>query len=100
MPTTVQAYPHSTSAYLRNLARGRNGAALLKYVMRLRWLESWVELGKQLFHEAMEHGGIWHLYGHSWEIEELNLWDGLREVLDHVSHRRGIRYLNNGQLVQ
>lgn len=100
MPTTIQAYPHSTEAYLRNLARSRNASALLKYMTRLRGLASWVERGKRLFGEVLERGGIWHLYGHSWEIDELNLWSGLRELLDHVSHRVGVRYLNNGQLVQ
>jgi len=100
MPTTMQAYPHSTAAYIRNVARARNAPALLNYVRRLRQLRSWVELGMQLFRETMEHGGIWHLYGHSWEIEELNLWSGLRELLDYVSHQNGVRYVNNGQLLK
>jgi len=99
MPTTIQAYPHCRAAYIRNLARSRNAPALLKYLMTFRRFESWVELGKQLFREVLEHGGTWHLYGHSWEIDELNLWSDLRELLDYISHRKGVRYLSNGQLV-
>jgi hypothetical protein len=99
MPTTIQAYPHCGTAYLRNLARAYNAPALFKYVTTLRRFESWVELGKQLFREALEKRGIWHLYGHSWEIDELNLWSDLRELLDYVSHRKGVRYLSNGQLL-
>src|SRR5207248_6782429 len=38
MPTTVQAYPHSTAAYIRNMARARNVPALLNYARRLRRL--------------------------------------------------------------
>lgn len=99
MPTTIQAYPHCRADYIRNLARARNAPALLKYMMTLRRFESWVELGKQLFREVLERGGTWHLYGHSWEIDELNLWSDLRELLDYISLRKGVKYLNNGQLV-
>jgi peptidoglycan/xylan/chitin deacetylase (PgdA/CDA1 family) len=99
MPTTIQAYPHCRAAYVRNLARARNAPELLKYIMTLSRFESWVELGKHLFREVLEQGGIWHLYGHSWEIDELNLWTDLCELLDYISHRKGVRYLNNGQLV-
>ena len=69
------------------------------FMTTFRRFESWVELGKQLFSEVLQQGGIWHLYGHSWEIDELGLWTDLCELLDHVSHREGVRYLNNGQLV-
>jgi hypothetical protein len=57
-------------------------------------------LGKQLFDEVLEDGGIWHLYGHSWEIEELGIWDDLLEMLDYVSHHSNVTYLTNGQLTE
>jgi hypothetical protein len=99
MPTTVQAYPHPRAGYLRNLGRAGNISGLLKYVTELSRFESWVDLGKRLFSQVLEHGGIWHLYGHSWEIDELAIWDELREMLDHVSHFKGVTYLTNGQLL-
>jgi peptidoglycan/xylan/chitin deacetylase (PgdA/CDA1 family) len=100
MPTTLQAYPHSAAAYIGNATRARNVPALTNYITRLRRLRSWTELGMQLFREVKENGGIWHLYGHSWEVEELNLWSGLRELLDYVSHRNDVRYVNNSALLQ
>jgi peptidoglycan-N-acetylglucosamine deacetylase len=99
MPTTVQAYPHPRIAYLRNLGRARNVPGLLKYITVLTRVGSWVDLGKRLFSQVLEHGGIWHLYGHSWEIDKLGLWSDLREMLDHVSHREGVTYATNGQLL-
>jgi peptidoglycan/xylan/chitin deacetylase (PgdA/CDA1 family) len=99
MPTTIQAYPHCRAGYIRNLVRAGNAPTLLKYMTTLHRFVSWVDLGKQLFREVLERGGIWHLYGHSWEIDELNLWTDLRELLDYISHREGVRYLNNGPLV-
>ena len=48
----------------------------------------------------MEDGGIWHLWGHSWEIDQLGLWDELAEMLDYVHGREDVLYLNNGDLLQ
>jgi hypothetical protein len=99
MPTTVQAYPHGRLAYIRNQGRAKSIPGLMRYLTELKRFERWVDLGKQLFDQVLEHGGTWHLYGHSWEIEELGLWDDLREMLDYVSWRSGVTYATNGQLM-
>jgi hypothetical protein len=99
MPTSVQAYPHSSAAYIRNLARAQNAPGLWRFMTTLRQFKDWVELGKQLFRQVLEQGGVWHLYGHSWEIEELGIWGDLREMLDYVSNRQGVSYVTNGQLL-
>lgn len=99
MPTTLQVFPHRTSAYLRNIVRSQfcGMQNCLSYSLKLG---NWVELGKSLFDSILESGGVWHLYGHSWEIDELNLWGELRQVLDYVSGRAGVTYIPNGQLLQ
>jgi peptidoglycan/xylan/chitin deacetylase (PgdA/CDA1 family) len=99
MPTSVQAYPHPRVGYIKNLARATNIPGLLNYVTELCRFKSWVELGKRLFHQVLEHGGIWHLYGHSWEIDELGMWRDVHEMLDYVAHGKGVTYLTNGQLL-
>jgi len=99
MPTTVQAYPHPSTAYIRNLARAHNAPGLLRLMTKLRRFKSWDELGKQLFSEVLEQGGIWHLYGHSWEVDEVGIWGDLREILNHVSNRKGVTYVTNDQLL-
>jgi len=43
--------------------------------------------------------GVWHLWGHSCEIERYRMWKQLEEVLRYVSGRSDVRYLTNGQLV-
>jgi peptidoglycan/xylan/chitin deacetylase (PgdA/CDA1 family) len=99
MPTTVQAYPHNRAAYLRNLGRAKNLPGLWNYATELSGLNNWIALGKELFDRVLQRGGIWHLYGHSWEIDELGIWNDLRQMLDYVSRRTGVTYLTNGQLV-
>jgi peptidoglycan/xylan/chitin deacetylase (PgdA/CDA1 family) len=95
MPTTLQAFPLGPGHYLRNLARGANMAGLADYVVRLRRADSWVDLGKTLFDRVLEKGGCWHLYGHSWELEDLNLWKQLDDLLSYVGQRPGVHYVTN-----
>ena len=100
MPTTVQAYPHPRRNYLKNLGRACNIQGLWRYATELSRFNSWIELGKQLFEQVLQQGGIWHLYGHSWEIEELRIWPELCEMLDYVAKREGVTYTTNGQLLR
>lgn len=100
MPTTVQAYPHGRSNYLRNLARLGGVSALIQSAPDMIRFENWIQLAKKLFDRVLRDGGVWHLYGHAWELEKLNLWDDLNEVLDYVSGRDGVAYLTNAQLLQ
>jgi hypothetical protein len=99
MPTTLQAFPHRSAGYLRDLGRAKNIPGLWKFTTELSRFESWIDLGKRLFSQVLEEGGVWHLYGHSWEIDDLGLWDELSEMLDHVSHRSNVIYLTNGELL-
>jgi peptidoglycan-N-acetylglucosamine deacetylase len=99
MPTTVHVFPHSKSDYVRNAMRAGDFGAGWKYLTRLRQVESWVELAKTLFDSVLEAGGIFHLYGHSWEINEMDLWGDLIHVLDYVSKRQGVLYLSNAAIL-
>lgn len=100
MPTTLHAHPHAKVAHLRNLARARNLGGLCEYLGRFSRIDSWVHLGKNLFDLVLREGGMWHLYGHSWLIEESRMWSDLQEMLDYVSNREGVTYVTNSQLVQ
>ena len=95
MPTSVHVFPHSRLDYLRNLARECDLRRTWAYATHLRQVGNWVELAKYLFDSVLRDGGLWHLYGHSWEIEELRLWNGLKEVLDYVANRPGVTYMSN-----
>ena len=99
MPTTVQAFPHPPINYLKNLGKRREFLGLCRYFAELRRCGNWVSLGKRLFDQVLREGGIWHLYGHSWELEETGQWGQLAEMLDYVSRRAGVTYATNGQVL-
>jgi peptidoglycan-N-acetylglucosamine deacetylase len=95
MPTSLLAAPALKKMYVKNLLRGRNSRGLLVYLTQFIRLDSWITMGKALFDQVLKEGGVWHLHGHSWEIEELGLWDELKQMLDYVSNREGVTYVSN-----
>jgi len=97
MPTTIHVFPHSKSDYMRNLARAVDLGRAWRYVTQLWQVQSWVDLAKLLFDSILEDGGVFHLYGHSWEIDELGLWSDLEDIFDYVSNKENVLYLSNGR---
>jgi peptidoglycan-N-acetylglucosamine deacetylase len=99
IPTTVQAFPHRRSNYVRNLVRLLAVRALIESIPDLVRFQNWLQLGKARFDRVLRDGGVWHLYGHPWEIEKLGLWTQLEEMLEYVGNRSGVLYVTNGQLL-
>jgi len=99
MPTSLLAYPNKRKMYAKNLLKGRNIRGLFDYMTQFIRLDSWAAMGKILFDRVLKEGGVWHLYGHSWQIEEMGLWDDMKEILDYVCGREGVRYVTNGEVL-
>jgi len=100
MPTTVQISPHPRSTYLKNVIRGGKIESFQTYLANVTRLSNWLGLAKKLFDSVLENGGIWHLYGHSREIEDQSMWKDLEEILDYVSRRDGVTYVPNCDLIR
>lgn len=84
MPTTAQFYPHPRRVFLQNyLTKG----SLRRYQL-LPPLLAHGDLKGQLI-SSMEYvalnGGIFHLWGHSWEFDKFGGWELLKEVLAAAS---------------
>jgi peptidoglycan-N-acetylglucosamine deacetylase len=95
MPTTIQAFPTQPMGYIRNLVRRMAFGSLYAYCTKVHKQGNWVEAGKYLFDDVLRHGGIWHLYGHSWELKNLNLWEELDRLLAYVAGRESVLYTSN-----
>jgi hypothetical protein len=100
MSTTLQVYPHTKTQYLRNIGRALHLGRALAFAAHLRRARDWVQLAKMTFDRVLQDGGVWHLYGHSWEIQELNLWSDLALVLGYVSNRPGVVYVTNRDVLK
>src|SRR3989344_5312019 len=54
---------------------------------------------KRSFDTALKLGGVFHLWGHSWEVEKYGLWEQLEHVLEYIGRRNDCTYVTNGELV-
>jgi peptidoglycan/xylan/chitin deacetylase (PgdA/CDA1 family) len=84
METTCQAFPHPATTYFKNAVKRRKYSALWEHV-RSGCPRDWVTIARQLLERAIRRGGVFHLWGHSWELEESSQWQRLEEVLRLMS---------------
>lgn len=61
---------------------------------------SWDVMARQMFQEARAGGGVFHLWGHSWEIEAHGDWPRLRSVLRYIAGHDDVLFVTNGELVE
>jgi hypothetical protein len=100
LPTTVHAYPHRLKAYGKNM--------LKRLAVRNLWLflahgrsTSWVKLVRSFVQHVIHCGGVLHLWGHSWELEDTGEWAHLEEVLHYLGQFRDrLVPVSNGELCQ
>lgn len=98
MPTTVQAFPHRFSAFARNAIKRKALANLWRYVIYGRAAE-WPVMAELLLRHAIARGGVFHLWGHSWELQDASQWQRLKDVLCLMGgFVRQAPTLTNGQL--
>jgi peptidoglycan/xylan/chitin deacetylase (PgdA/CDA1 family) len=101
MPTTVQYYPHTRSVFMRNFIR-RGEWARRKDLF-------WVSLRRKDFTSRLRgmldqvclQGGVFHLWGHSWELDSFDGWRQLDDFLRYAAERIPVECrLDNRELVQ
>jgi peptidoglycan/xylan/chitin deacetylase (PgdA/CDA1 family) len=98
MPTTLQCYPHTYSGYLRNIISRRKLRNIRTY-LQVASLTSWTSQARSLLSRARRDGGVFHLWGHAWEIERHGLWLQLEEVFRAAAeYRSEAKYVTNGKL--
>lgn len=88
LPTSIQAFPHNWKDYARNSLR-RNALWHAVEANVLSRSRAWQDVAKDLFERARNQGGVFHLWGHSWEMEENEQWRQLEGFLDFAAERLG-----------
>ena len=99
MPTTIHAFPIPYYIRLRHELITRNWQGIYK-LLHIGLRKNWMKLAITLFEDVLKTGGIWHLWGHSWEIEKYGLWDDLSLILNTVSENSCVQYFTNSQVVK
>lgn len=85
IPTTLQICRHDRLTMTRNYVRHRRfGMRRQAYFSTLRHPELQARL-RGLLHEAQRNDGVFHLWGHSWELEAQDLWGELDAFLRYAA---------------
>lgn len=91
MATTSHAVRHRADLWRVARSSHTTGDALAGWA-------NWDVLARRLFDEAKATGGIYHLWGHSWEIEANDDWSRLRSLMRYIAQQDGVRFLTNTEL--
>lgn len=81
MGTTAQIFHHGLPALLRNWLRHGGGGNRLAVLSDLRSGGGLPAAMAVLFARARRQGGVLHLWGHSWEIEQRDLWAAFDDIM-------------------
>lgn len=100
VPTTLQFYPHSRAVLIRNFLSQGDWPSRWSALELLLQEAHWLDRLRRLFAWTVRHGGVFHLWCHSLDIERLGLWQALdRFLAEAVEWVPASRRLNNLQLV-
>jgi len=98
MPTSVQAWTHDARSYLQNIAKRGSFRNLWRYIVHGGAVD-WANLSRSIFAEARERGGVFHLWAHSWEIEDCQTWQRLDDVMRFLADQcHPATALTNGEV--
>jgi len=94
VPTTVQFYSHPHGVYVRNYVSGGPTVARSAVLAALLRDGDFIERISACAQVCSRVGGWFHLWGHSWEIEEQGLWESLSRLLGRLRELNA-RHLDN-----
>lgn len=108
LPTTLQMYPmpfrklgacgYWWGKLLQPFAE--RASALRSLGVPLAAFRSFDALACATFDIALVRGGVFHLWGHSWEIDKYDMWRPLERVVRYISKREDCRYMTNADVIR
>jgi peptidoglycan/xylan/chitin deacetylase (PgdA/CDA1 family) len=98
-PVTMQVYPHPFKIILRHSIAERNRRGVRRCVGSRRWISNLVSLLDHFIEDIVEVGGHIHIWGHSWELDEMDLWPLAEQVFHLLSGIPGASFVTNSELV-
>ena len=97
MPVTFQLFPHGFAVHIKHALKYLNLKGIANWFEVLKMESNLVSLSNMAFNHVLQHGGVFHVWGHTWEIEQTGLWNLFEEILEHIANRQGVYYLTNLQ---
>jgi peptidoglycan/xylan/chitin deacetylase (PgdA/CDA1 family) len=87
MPTTIQAGPSGFSTVARNSFKRLRPMNLFRHVRYRK--SNWVATAEAVLEHVLSSGGVYHFWGHSWEVDEMDQWQNLERVFAMLAECQG-----------
>ena len=99
--TTIYTADPWLSTYLTHSIASRD-LSLAYFMLRNNlFFKSWDQVAIKTLDFVVSNGGIWHLWGHSWEIVDNNDWARLEKVLQQICRlSKKTERTTNSQLIR
>ncbi len=94
---STHAYDHSPLIQFRHALVERNFRGLKNYIIPFKLKRNWLKHFMKAIDIVSYHGGIAHLFTHSWEIEEKKDWSRFETALQYAKNSN-LKSVTNGQL--
>jgi hypothetical protein len=85
MPVTLQFYPHRPNVYLRNFIRYGAWPRRVRMLGAVMTHRNLLSLLCGSLDEVCEQSGVFHLWGHSWELDMFGGWAVLENFLRYAA---------------
>lgn len=99
VPTTIQAHPHGQEIYAKNFLKRAAFGNAWRFI-RSGASTDWSALANFCLKQTLSLGGVFHLWGHSWELQDHGQWrrlDKMIALLGEVAKAQA-HTVTNGQL--
>lgn len=96
MDTTIQIHNHSTITLLNHCIKNSNLRPIQRNSFFFPFHKNFLKLAENIFFDNIDKTDcVYHLWGHSWEINQFNLWKPLEELFRLICQHDNIVCLNN-----
>jgi peptidoglycan/xylan/chitin deacetylase (PgdA/CDA1 family) len=107
MDTAINIYPFpfrkidATHYYWGRLLQPylENREGIKKLRLSFFSLKNWKSFSRAVFDMTAKKGVIFHLWGHSWEVEKYQMWKELENFFAYISGKNCL-YLTNGEIIK
>jgi peptidoglycan-N-acetylglucosamine deacetylase len=100
MPTSFQFAPCSRAIHVRHALREWNLSGLLTWSGRWRCDTMLHRLAHHAIEDARGSSGVFHIWGHSWEIDSHGLWEELKALLQEMQWQPEVINMTNSEAVR
>jgi peptidoglycan/xylan/chitin deacetylase (PgdA/CDA1 family) len=99
---TTHALDYNLIAKSKHIITASDRGLATKVFLHGNIFNHWDMVAKKSLDHVLENGGIWHLWGHSWEIDRYDNWPLLRDLFEYAKangRKYGAEFVTNGMLV-